>query len=472
MNRWRSSIRLRLATLYVVGLSMLLVPFAAGVFALVSSRLENDLDVRSRSELARLTSYLQEEGLSTSEEMEEPGYEPYLIKGSDGGTLYASSTWKGLGLPDDPRVPATGDASTAGDSQRRIASVQFTCAGQDLVAFVALDSGEVHRSLSILLAVLLGGTAIALVGALFLGYWLAGRALAPVAALAHAAERVGVGNLAARLPAGPANDEFDRLAVAFNAVLERLQTAIDELRRFSSNVSHELRTPLTAMRVVGEQALRRGVDAQGADAIASMLEEVERLTNLIEQLLSLARAEGAEVAERHVPVDPADVAREVVNACLVLSEERDQELATEFEDGITVTAHPLLLRQALYNLLDNAIRCTPRRGHVRVRTRHLSADESAIEVVDDGPGIAPADQERIFSRFERVDRDAAASGAGLGLAIAKRAIEACHGRIELSSALGVGSCFRIVLRRDSRAVPRLEEERVARIPPSQGSSSS
>jgi signal transduction histidine kinase len=244
-------------------------------------------------------------------------------------------------------------------------------------------------------------------------------------------------------------------------VLERLQAAIGELRRFSSNVSHELRTPLTAMRLVGEQALRRGVDARGAEAIASMLEEVDRLTNLIEQLLSLARAESTETDQRSTPVDLSSVAREVVAACTVLAEEREQELRCEPDQDVHAIAHPLLLRQALYNVLDNAIRYTPRRGHIRVRVLRISAVESAVEVVDDGPGIAPEDQARIFQRFERLAGEPAAQGAGLGLAIARRALVTCRGRIELSSALGVGSCFRLVLSNRAASAPPVGNVRVA-----------
>ncbi len=453
MNRWRSSIRLRLSTLYVTGLGLLLLVFGASVFLLVRARLQHELALQAQAELGRLERYVQQEGTSSPEEMEEPGYAAFLLLGADGAPLYASSDWKALGLPRD--------APTASVDSLQIASLRFESGGQEIQAFVACDTSELRRSLSILLAVLLGGTAVALVGALFLGHWLAGRALGPVGALARAAEHVGLKDAKARLPVGEARDEFDRLALAFNAVLERLQTAIEEQRRFSSNVSHELRTPLTAMRLVGEQALRRGVDARAEEALSSILEEVDRSTNLVEQLLSLARAEGAEPDQRSTPVDLSAVAREVVGACGVLAEERGQELACELVDDLQARAHPLLLRQALYNVLDNAIRYTPRGGHVRVRTRRLSEQESAVEIVDDGPGIAPADQQRIFERFERLPDAAAAQGAGLGLAIARRAVETCRGRIELASALGVGSCFRIVLANSAVVDTRVEERAAA-----------
>jgi signal transduction histidine kinase len=466
---WRSSIRLRLATLYVAGLCVLLLLFGAGVFGFVRARMQHELELQGQAALLHLQRYVQEEGLSSPDEMEEPGYGPFLLLGADGTAVYASSAWKSLGLPEDSSVKLGADAHAPRGEPLLTNSLRFTSAGRELQAIVALDRSEGERSLSILFAVLLGGTILALLCALFLGYWLAGRALAPAAALARAAERVGADDASARLPVGDSRDEFDRLALEFNAVLERLQAAIGELRRFSSNVSHELRTPLTAMRLVGEQALRRGVDARGAEAIASMLEEVDRLTNLIEQLLSLARAEGAEAEQRSAAIDVCAVAREVVGACGVLAEEREQELRCELELDLQAIAHPLLLRQALYNVLDNAIRYTPRRGHLRVRARRLSLTESAIEVVDDGPGIAPEDQARIFERFARLPGEPAAQGAGLGLAIARRAVETCRGRIELSSALGVGSCFRIVLSNSAASASPVGDDRAAQQRPVQES---
>jgi signal transduction histidine kinase len=453
---WRSSIRLRLATLYVAGLSVLLLLFGGGVFLLVRGRLQQELARASDAELQRLERYVQEEGLSSPEEMEEPGYDPFLLLDAKGGLVYASSDWKQLGLPE-----AAGALPRPGEPLQ-IGSRSFVSEGRELQAFVALDRTESRRSLSILLSVLLLGTLLALAGALLLGYWLAGRALAPAAALARAAERVGADDSSARLPVGDAHDEFDRLALEFNALLARLQSAIAELRRFGSNVSHELRTPLTAMRLVGEQALRRGVDARGQAAIESMLEEVDRLTTLIEQLLALARAEGAEADRRSTPIELRAVAREVVAACAVLAEEREQELLCEFDEDLHAVAHPLLLRQALTNVLDNAIRYTPRGGHVRLRLRRSPAGEALLEVVDDGPGIAPEDQARVFERFERLGAQPGVQGAGLGLAIARRAVETCRGRIELASALGVGSCFRIVLPSSAVAAPPVGEQAPAR----------
>ena len=464
MTLWRSSIRLRLSARYVAGLSLLLLAFGAGVYAVVRARLWRELQARAAAELEGLARVVEQEGVSSPEELDEQVSVPFLLQDAAGATVYVSPAWLDLGLPRSVSVAELAaqrewlrrQPRTVLLAQRRVSAEQ-----RELGVLVALEATEIERSLSALLVALLTGTATALACALGMGYWLAGSALAPAARLARAAERVGADDSKARLPVAGTHDEFDRLALAFNAVLERLQAAIGELGRFSSNASHELRTPLTAMRLVGEQALRRGVDPRAREAISSMLEEVERSTGLVEQLLCLARAEGAEPQQRSTPVDLAAVAREVVGACAVLAEERGLELRCEQDGELPALAHPLLLRQALYNLLDNAIRYTPQGGHVRVRTRRISAREAAVEIVDDGPGIAPADQQRVFERFERVSGAAAAPGAGLGLAIARRAIEICRGRIELSSALGVGSCFRIVLANSAGVAPPVEDPTTA-----------
>jgi signal transduction histidine kinase len=456
LKPWRSNIRLRLSTLYVAGLCVLLFGLSGGVYAVVHARLVQELRSRADAELVRLQGVVREEGLASTEELDEQGFEPFLLLDADGTAAYVSPDWTAHGLPRD-----RAGLAAAVQLPVQIATGRFTSAGRELQAIVGVDRSEAERSLAVLRVVLLAGTAAALACALFLGYWLAGRALAPAAALARAAQLVGAQDAHARLPVGSAHDEFDSMALEFNALLARLQSAIEEQRRFSSNVSHELRTPLTAMRLVGEQALRRGVDPRAEEALSSILEEVERSTNLVEQLLCLARAEGAEPSQRATPVDLSAVAREVVAACSVLAEERGQELVCELVDDLRACAHPLLLRQALYNVLDNAIRYTPRGGHVRVRSRRVSEQESAVEIVDDGPGIAPEDQQRIFERFARLSGAAAAQGAGLGLAIARRAIETCRGRIELASALGVGSCFRIVLSNSAVAAPRVEERHAA-----------
>ena len=295
---------------------------------------------------------------------------------------------------------------------------------------------------------LLGAPGAALAG--LLGFLLARRALAPVDRLASHAERITAERLSERIPVADPNDELGRLAVTFNAMTARLDQSFGALRRFTANASHELRTPLTAMRTVGEVALRDGRDATALrDVVGSMLEEIDGLTRLVESLLTLARADDGKLRPELAEADLAQMARRVVDQLAPLADERRQRVASELDAPLPVRADAVLLRRAIANLLDNAIRYSPPGSAIAVRATARDG-EGALEVVDAGPGIAPADQERLFERFHRLDasrtRDGATGeGAGLGLALARKTVQAHGGRIEIDSAPGEGATFRIVL---------------------------
>jgi heavy metal sensor kinase len=322
-----------------------------------------------------------------------------------------------------------------------------------LTVIVAVDEEPVLAHLRRLALVLLFGFPAAIAAAIAGGSLLAKRVLAPVGALADAAGRITADRLSERLPIGNLDDEFGRLAAVFNHTLARLEEAFERLRRFTADASHELRTPLTALRSVGEVALRApDFHARCRDTIASMLEESERLTQLVEGLLVLTRESADGYRARSARVELGGLAAEVVELLRALAEEKDQHLDVCVEDALVVQADPGTLRQALINLVDNALKYTPRQGAIRVRIHAGDANDAIVEVSDDGPGIPPEHHARIFERFYRVDADRsrATGGAGLGLAIARWAVELNGGRIELQSAPGQGSTFRV---RIPRALP-------------------
>jgi heavy metal sensor kinase len=266
--------------------------------------------------------------------------------------------------------------------------------------------------------------------------------------MADKARKITAESLGERLPVENPEDEFGRLATVFNETLSRLNDSFARLRRFTADASHELRTPLTAMRSVGEVALQRSLDrAAYRDVIGSMLEEVDRLTRLVESLLTLTRAESGRMKLTSNVVDLGGLASAVADSLRVLAEEKAQSLSVDAGAHVEVTCDPTVLRQGLINLLDNAIKYTPEKGAISVRVATTALGEAAIEVKDTGPGIPAAHRERIFDRFYRVDAGRArdAGGLGLGLAITRWAVEAHGGRIELESEEGQGSLFRIVL---------------------------
>jgi signal transduction histidine kinase len=231
----------------------------------------------------------------------------------------------------------------------------------------------------------------------------------------------------------------------FNQTLERLEQSFQQMQRFTGDVSHELRTPLTAIRTVGEVALRetRSPDAYRT-TIGSMLEEVDRLTSLVERLLTLSRAASGPAHLQVERVDLGELADEVAGYLGVLAEENGQSIAVQRSVDAACDIDRLVLRQALVNLVDNAIKYSRSDSEIGIRT-FVSGGDVALEVRDAGAGIAPERGARIFDRHYRAD--AGGRGAGLGLAIAKWAVEVNRGELTWQPAAGGGSVFRITLPR-------------------------
>ena len=272
------------------------------------------------------------------------------------------------------------------------------------------------------------------------GYVLARRALAPIDHLAAEARRMTADRLHQRLSVPNEHDEIGRLAAVINDTLARLDQSFGQLRRFTADASHELRTPLAVIRATGEMGLRETrTPAEYKDAIGSMLEEVDRLTRLVDTLLRLSRGDAGTVRLSRDIVDLGDLARDVVTSLGILAEERQQRLEVAADANVRVSADRLVLRDAITNVVDNAIKYGPSGSTITMRIE-ADAVEATLSVTDEGPGIPAEHRERIFDRFYRIDegRSRGSGGAGLGLAIAKWAVDANGGRLSLASS-GSGS---------------------------------
>jgi heavy metal sensor kinase len=364
---------------------------------------------------------------------EDDGYERrVLVHRPDGDVLFESAAAESMADP----WPAPGSSAHIAQLDGAKAHVEFFRSAE-----------RMHRELDQLLMVLALGIPVGVGLAALGGYLLARRALAPVGQMADRARSITASNLSQRLPAENPADEFGQLATVFNATLARLDGSFEQLRRFTSDASHELRTPLTAIRTVGEVGLReaRTVDRY-REIVGSMLEEVDRLTRLVDSLLTLSRADAGRITLHSESFDLAELAREVTSDLSVLAEEKSQRLELAAPGRIVVHADRAILRLAVVNLVDNAIKYAPVATAI-----HVSVDASdgsaRLSVADSGPGIAPEHHAHLFERFYRVDaaRGRDAGGAGLGLAIARWAVEAHRGRLELQSRLGAGSTFTAVL---------------------------
>jgi heavy metal sensor kinase len=280
------------------------------------------------------------------------------------------------------------------------------------------------------------------------GYMLIRSALAPLEEMAGRAERITSERLHQRLPVGQAGDELDHLAGVFYSLLARLEHSFEQLRRFTSDASHELRTPLASIRSVGEVALQKnGNREEFRHTIGSMLEEVNRLTALVDGLLTISRADAGRI-QLHTTVFPVmALAREAAALFEVLVEEKGLQIAVEGDEGASLTGDRMFLRQALVNIIHNAVKYSLPGGSISVRVRKDPAGDIHVEVADNGPGIAPEHSARIFDRFYRADesRSREAGGAGLGLSIAQWAVRVHGGDIRLLPTPGSGCTFRIRL---------------------------
>jgi heavy metal sensor kinase len=279
------------------------------------------------------------------------------------------------------------------------------------------------------------------------GYVLIKRALTPVDRIAASAERISSHNLSERLPAAPTGDELERLSVALNHMIERLDTAFQYSRRFVADASHELRTPLTVLRGELESLVQEPrLSPELREQLGSVLEEAERLGHIVEGLFAISRLDAGEAQAEWVAFDLAQLATSTADQMSLLAEDKDIRVTCNAVQAVWVEGDRARLKQVVVNLLDNAIKYTLREGTV-VLTVNATDSKAMLEVVDNGIGIPPEALPHVFDRFFRVDkaRSRAEGGAGLGLSIVKSICAAHHGRVEASSTFGQGSLFRVEL---------------------------
>jgi heavy metal sensor kinase len=345
-------------------------------------------------------------------------------------------------------------AFIAGTVPVRVLSRPSYIRNRRVVIQVARSELPMRESLRDLAAILILGLPIAVAIAGLGGYSLARQALAPIERMSDRARHITAENLGERLPIDNPDDEMGRMASVFNETLGRLEASFEQMRRFTADVSHELRTPLTAIRSVGEVGLRgHRSESEYRGIIGSMLEEVDRLAGLVDRLLTLSRASTGQAPLSRDVIDLATLADDVVTHLGVLAEEKRQQIVVDRRAAPLVPADRLVLRQALINLVDNAIKFSPAGGSVRIRIGE-SSERATVDVIDSGPGVSSEARDRIFDRFYR-QGDATASGTGLGLSLAKGGVEAIGGELTLERSGSDGSTFRITLPRVARDVARV-----------------
>lgn len=279
------------------------------------------------------------------------------------------------------------------------------------------------------------------------GWILARRALKPVDRMTDTARRIGAGQLNARLETAGTKDELDRLAETLNDMLSRLDDAFTEMRQFTADASHELQTPLTILRGEMEVALRsQRSPEEYATILRSALEEIERISRIVEGLLLLARADAGVLRMDLQPVDLVHLVEEVLDQTALLARKKSIDLIMGNIEPLETAGDFVHLRRLFLNLVDNGIKYTPPGGVIKISIER-KGETAILSVKDTGPGIPPEEQEKVFQRFFRSQeaRSAGQGGSGLGLSIAKSIAEAHGGKLELESTPGEGSVFRVYL---------------------------
>jgi heavy metal sensor kinase len=379
----------------------------------------------------------------------------YQIYDAEHGRLLVQSTsFESLGLHYTPgevavfrQSPQVYDVQTDRGRFRILSSVVAGPGSELYLLQVGESLSGMDRALAQFDRLLVWGIGVSVLAAALVGRYMAGRALTPLSRFARATRAISITNLSRRLPVRGAEDELDEVAHAFNQALERVEHAVGEMRQFSAALAHELRTPLAVLRGETELALTRpGLQHDLRARLESQLDEFDRLTRLINQILTLARAEGGEIVLARAAVDLVALAATVVEQLEPVAEARQVALRCSSSGPVPVVGDTGWLERLLLVLLDNAIKFTPPGGRVDVQ---LANDPrgATFTVRDTGIGIAADALPHVFERFYRADlaRSRETEGAGLGLALAKWIVDRHGGSIEVASRPGQGATFTVRL---------------------------
>ncbi|HEY1427914.1 MAG TPA: HAMP domain-containing sensor histidine kinase [Caulobacteraceae bacterium] len=438
---------LRLAAFYTVGFALSVVVLGAVTLLTTRAALKQQFEARITTEAAALAQEFRTEGLSgvvqaVGERDRTPGALSYGLDAPDGSPVagrlagsHAPPGWSSLKLttahrPESLRVLTTtlsdGYALRVGDDDARNDALEATVVAGFGWAFA-------------------GVVVLGILGGLGLSYGVHRR----LGAMSGAAEAIIIGDFSRRIPVRGADDDLDRLAATFNRMLDRITLLMDSLRQVSSDVAHDLRTPLTRLRQRLEASRTAVSAADRTTAISGALEEVDAILDTFAALLRIAQIESGARRAAFRPVDLATLARDVVGDFAPSAEDAGHTLMLAAGAPLTIEGDAELLTQMLVNLVENALRHAGDRARVTVRVQ-ADGPDGVVAVADDGPGVPPAERERIFDRFYRLERSRSTPGSGLGLALVAAVARLHNATVTLADA-APGLDVRVTFGRVGRA---------------------
>lgn len=452
-------IRVRLAAWYSAIVALTLIGFAFGMYLAIQAAVHRAVDNELASRLEGIHTFLWrhlpwQSGKELLQEFQEhsgltPGGDLYEVMDAQHRWVYQPAPIRTLALmADRPERLSRERYETVerNGSLIRVLTANVEVANRQYTVQVATVVTAFYQVLGRLrwLALLVIPAIILCSG--FGGYWLSGRAMAPVQEIERTAREISEQSLSRRLPLPVARDELRMLSETLNAMLSRLEAAFKRNVQFTSDASHELRTPVAIIRTTAElmQEQKRTV-AEYEEANAQILSEAERTSGLIEELLTLARADSQAADFSYAEVDLSAVTREAVASAATLAQSKGILLRSEIPGvAVIIIGDANAIRRLFLVLLDNAIKYS-NAGTRILTTLSIQTESAVIAVEDEGIGISEQDLPHIFERFYRVDkaRSREMGGAGLGLSIARWIAEAHRASIAVESTPGEGSTFRV-----------------------------
>jgi signal transduction histidine kinase len=446
MSRFRvlfKSTAVRLSALYILLFALCAATLVFYVTAMSERLLTGQIRDAVQQEVNQVKHAYEAGGLNLllrtmERRARQPGANLYIIAGASGDILAGNVASVQPGVFDDEgwtELPFLYERyADTGAERRHLAIANIFTLDNGLRILIGRDLGEPERFRVLVRQALMLALAIMGVGALVIWFAIGRNALKRIDRMTDASRKIMAGDLSQRLPSGGSGDEFDRMSDSLNTMLERIEKLNEGLRQVSDNIAHDLKTPLTRLRNKAADALD-SADGEGRRvALEGIIGESDQLIRTFNALLMISRVEAGSVAAEMTPIDLSSIVADTAELYEPLAEEAGLALTTDIEPGVEVQGNRELIGQAIFNLIDNAVKYAPGgTGKPEVTLRLLQRPDGVhLCVADHGAGVPAVKREEVVKRFFRMDESRSKPGTGLGLSLVEAVMELHGGRLELS----------------------------------------